>query len=390
MRKYSCEKCAKTFSQKSHYDKHITRKIFCEIQTDKIKALIYKTVEEKIIELNKKLILNNTKSNITNNTLKMELSKKELLIECDKLGITKCKSKRKYEILKLINAKNNNYINDSTNVLIKNTDISSFIHTTNISPLRYPGGKSRACKIIDAVILQHFDITCFDTIISPFFGGGSFEFYLQNKYGLDLIVNDKFTPLYNFWKQVKLNKTILCEELRKIKSVSKEQFIDYRNTIMNLNDNILQQSIQYFIINRCSFSGSTLSGGFSQEASCKRFTPSSINKIESLDFTHIEIYNNDFYDFINNLTNNKILIFLDPPYYLKSKSNLYGNNGDMHEGFNHKLLFDLLNTKKNWIVTYNNCQHIRDMYKDYIIIDVNWSYGMNTTKASSEIIIISK
>ena len=390
MRKYSCEKCAKTFSQKSHYDKHITRKFFCEIQTDKIKALIYKTVEEKIIELNKKLILNNTKSNITNNTLKMELSKKELLIECDKLGITKCKSKRKYEILKLINAKNNNYINDSTNVLIKNTDISSFIHTTNISPLRYPGGKSRACKIIDAVILQHFDITCFDTIISPFFGGGSFEFYLQNKYGLDLIVNDKFTPLYNFWKQVKLNKTILCEELRKIKSVSKEQFIDYRNTIMNLNDNILQQSIQYFIINRCSFSGSTLSGGFSQEASCKRFTPSSINKIESLDFTHIEIYNNDFYDFINNLTNNKILIFLDPPYYLKSKSNLYGNNGDMHEGFNHKLLFDLLNTKKNWIVTYNNCQHIRDMYKDYIIIDVNWSYGMNTTKASSEIIIISK
>ena len=257
MRKYSCEKCAKTFSQKSHYDKHITRKIFCEIQTDKIKALIYKTVEEKIIELNKKLILNNTKSNIINNTLKMELSKKELLIECDKLGITKCKSKRKYEIIKLINAKNNNYINDSTNVLIKNTDISSFIHTTNISPLRYPGGKSRACKIIDAVILQHFDITCFDTIISPFFGGGSFEFYLQNKYGLDLIVNDKFTPLYNFWKQVKLNKTILCEELRKIKSVSKEQFIDYRNTIMNLNDNILQQSIQYFIINRCSFSGNS-------------------------------------------------------------------------------------------------------------------------------------
>ena len=71
MRKYSCEKCAKTFSQKSHYDKHITRKIFCEIQTDKIKALIYKTVEEKIIELNKKLILNNTKSNIINNTLKI-------------------------------------------------------------------------------------------------------------------------------------------------------------------------------------------------------------------------------------------------------------------------------------------------------------------------------
>ena len=84
---------------------------------------------------------------------------------------------------------------------------------------------------------------------------------------------------------------------------------------MNLNDNILRQSIQYFVINRCSFSGSTLSGGFSEQASLNRFTPSSINKIELLDFTNIEIYNSDFYEFINNFTNNKTLIFLDPPYY---------------------------------------------------------------------------
>lgn len=55
MGKYSCEKCAKTFSQKSHYDKHLTRKSPCEIQTDKIKALIDKAVEEKLIELNKKI-----------------------------------------------------------------------------------------------------------------------------------------------------------------------------------------------------------------------------------------------------------------------------------------------------------------------------------------------
>lgn len=272
----------------------------------------------------------------------------------------------------------------------KAKDITPIIHTNNVSPLRYPGGKTRACKIIDSIMIQYFDMTCLETIISPFFGGGSFEFYLQNKYGLKLIVNDKFTPLYNFWKQVKVNKTILCEELRKIKSVSKEQFTSYRNTIMDLNDNISQQSIQYFIINRCSFSGSTLSGGFSEEASRKRFTPSSINKIEALDFTYIEIYNQDFYDFISNLTMINALMFLDPPYYLEKKSKLYGNNGDMHEGFNHQLLFDVLKTKKNWIVTYNNCDYIRTLYKDYIIIDVNWSYGMNTSKTSSEIIIISK
>jgi hypothetical protein len=104
MGKYSCEKCAKTFSQKSHYDKHLTRKNPCEIQTDKIKELIDKAVEEKLNELNKKLISNHTESITANNTPKMELSKlskKELLVECDKLGITKCKSKSKDEIIKL-------------------------------------------------------------------------------------------------------------------------------------------------------------------------------------------------------------------------------------------------------------------------------------------------
>ena len=52
------------------------------------------------------------------------------------------------------------------------------------------------------IINDYFDISMIKTIISPFFGGGSFEFYMQNKYGLKLIVNDKFTPLYNFWNQI--------------------------------------------------------------------------------------------------------------------------------------------------------------------------------------------
>jgi DNA adenine methylase len=270
--------------------------------------------------------------------------------------------------------------------------------TFNKSPLRYPGGKTRACKILDKIINDYFDIKRFNKIISPFFGGGSFEFHMQNKYGLKLIVNDKFTPLYNFWKQIKIDKTVLCDELRKITSITKEDFHNYRKTIITLNDNILEQAISYFIINRCSFSGSTLSGGFSLESSKKRFTISSINNIELLDLTNIDIYNNDFIDFMNdndnenendNENDNDRLLFLDPPYYLEKKSKLYGNNGDMHESFNHQLLFELVKTKRNWIMTYNNCDYIKNIYKDFIIIDVNWTYGMNIDKKSSEIVILS-
>jgi len=61
----------------------------------------------------------------------------------------------------------------------------------------------------------------------------------------------------------------------------------------------------------------------------------------------------------------------------------------MHEYFNHEQLFDVIKKQSNWIITYNNCEYIRNMYKDYIILDADWSYGMNKSKISSEIIIIS-
>lgn len=251
------------------------------------------------------------------------------------------------------------------------------------SPLRYPGGKTRACKTLDEIINEKgFDKS---VVISPFFGGGSFEFFLCNKYGSKLIVNDKFKPLISFWKSVQTRKVELCSELRKLLNVvSKSIFSTMRDTIMEDTDDFIQ-GYKYFVINRCSFSGATLSGGFSAESSKKRFTESSIKRTEDLNLNDVEFHNLDFETF---LKGKKGLIFLDPPYYLNENSNLYGKNGDMHENFNHEKLFQVLKKRKNWIMTYNNCDYIRDLYKNYEIREVKWSYGMNTSKESSEIVII--
>jgi DNA (cytosine-5)-methyltransferase 1 len=126
MGKFSCEKCAKTFSQKLHYDKHLTRKNPCEIQTDKIKALIDKAVEEKLIELKKKLISNNIENNITSNiTEQMDISKMsklELLEKCKQLGITKCTSKNKSQLIELINGKNK--VVEEPKIILSNEEIA--------------------------------------------------------------------------------------------------------------------------------------------------------------------------------------------------------------------------------------------------------------------------
>lgn len=331
MVKYSCERCGKEFSQKSHYDSHNRRKTPCDNNTDKIKTLVDKAVEEKLKDLNKKLIVKNEE-------------------------------------------------------VIVNTVVMDNI--TNSSPLRYPGGKTRACKKLETIMKEHFNISDFDNLISPFFGGGSFEFHIQNNYQLNIIANDKFTPLYNFWYISKNNKEKLCDELTKnIDMIDKDDFTSLREQIME-EKNILNQSVMYFIINRCSFSGATLSGGFSLEASKKRFTKSSIERIKKLNLRRFNIYNLDYEDFINTNQDTKNLIFLDPPYYLEKASTLYGNNGDMHDTFDHNKLYKCLSTKQNWFMTYNNCEYIKNLYKDFKIIETSWSYGMNKSKKSSEIVII--
>jgi len=257
----------------------------------------------------------------------------------------------------------------------------------NKSPLRYPGGKTRACKLIEKTLHEYTDMSQYQCICSPFFGGGSFEFYLQNAYGLRVFANDKFTPLYNFWQTAKTENSKLCALLKTMRPVSKEQFKTFRNSIMTLGDT-LQQAALYFAINRCSFSGATLSGGFSQEAANKRFTESSITRIQNLDLSNVSFCNCDFIKFLS-IPNEHSLLFLDPPYYLEKGSKLYGKNGDMHEKFDHDSLAQILKDKNHWILCYNDCSHIRELYKDFTIVEVNWSYGMNKTKKSSEILILS-
>lgn len=332
MVKYSCERCGKRFFQKSHYDSHNGCKTPCDNKDDKIKVLVDKAIEHKLKKLNDK----------------------KLIVENEKVKI-------------------------NTSIMDK---------TTNKSPLRYPGGKTRACKKLEIILKEHFNISEYDNFVSPFFGGGSFEFHIQNNYRLNIIANDKFAPLYNFWNICKVDNENLCKELtKKIGLIDKEEFTYLREKIMKEN-NELNQSIMYFIINRCSFSGATLSGGFSLEASKKRFTKSSIDRISKLDLTRFNIHNLDFEEFINNNQDKKNLIFLDPPYYLEEASTLYGNNGDMHDSFDHNKLYECLSTKQNWYMTYNNCEYIKNLYKDFKIIETSWSYGMNKSKKSSEIVII--
>lgn len=255
------------------------------------------------------------------------------------------------------------------------------------SCLRYPGGKTRAIKTILPIIRQQFGEI--DKLCSPFCGGCSIEFAINTG---TIIINDLFEPLYNFWLQVRDNRQALIGAIKRYKNngITKERFVQMRSQVMDKTIDAIERGAMYFIINRCSFSGATLSGGFSNEAATKRFTDSSINAIAKIDLSKYTITNNDFTVCIDS-TPNDYFIFADPPYYLEKGSRLYGNNGDLHESFDHLSFFQHITSfEGNWLITYNDCPFIRELYKDYEILTAEWAYGMNKTKESSEIIILSK
>jgi DNA adenine methylase len=264
----------------------------------------------------------------------------------------------------------------------------------NTSPLRYPGGKTRARALLWDIVKSHFDTSKINTVVSPFFGGGSFEFHLQSQLQCHIHANDKFAPLYTFWETAKTDNANLVAQLRvhQRDGVTKADFGRMRQTIVDsLKMHHLSSShaVMYFAINRCSFSGATLSGGFSAQSSAGRFTTSSIDRVERLDLSNVSFTPFDFEPFIASAPTERCLMFVDPPYLLDHGSKLYGTNGDLHETFDHERLAKCMKKRRGWIMTYNNCIRVRDLYKEYTIIELDWKYGMNASKSSSEIAIIA-
>ena len=146
------------------------------------------------------------------------------------------------------------------------------------------------------------------------------------------------------------------------------------------------QAAMFYVLNRCSFSGTTASGGMSNEH--PRFTESSIDRLRNwkcpenkLQISHIS------FEKLIPVNEDKVF-YLDPPYLISNY--LYGNKGDTHKGFNHSLLRELLQNISKWILSYNDCAKIRELYSEYKIIPLEWTYGMNTSKKSNEVLIISK
>lgn len=244
------------------------------------------------------------------------------------------------------------------------------------SPLRYPGGKSRAVDTIKGYLPTNLDALC-----SPFLGGGSLELACAAD-GISVFGSDAFEPVVLFWQMALTEPALLAECVRQHYPLSKARFYELQRNYHALQSE-LDKAAVFFVLNRSSFSGTTLSGGMSPNH--PRFTPSAIERLRDFKSPNLTVECLDYKDALRQHADK--FLYLDPPYANGEK--LYGSKGDMHAGFRHGDLAEMLHQRDGWILSYNDSAEIRTIYKKYKIVTPEWTYGMNSDKTSRELLIVN-
>ena len=249
------------------------------------------------------------------------------------------------------------------------------------TPLRYPGGKSRAIKKM-AQFLP--DMSKYKEYREPFLGGGSVALYITQTYPhLEIWVNDLYEPLVNFWQQLQDNGNEIATRLRTFKTAyptperAKELFLESKELINDGMVSDTSRAVAFYIVNKCSFSGLTESSSFSKQASDSNFSLRGIEKLpEYSKLIENWVITNISYERMS-CDNKEVFTYLDPPYEIKSS--LYGKKGSMHKGFDHDFFAQECDRNTNHqMISYNSSQLIKDRFNEWTPYEYDHTYTMRS------------
>jgi len=263
---------------------------------------------------------------------------------------------------------------------------------------RYPGGKS---KYFDA-IYQHLEPLITNSGITdyyePFIGGGSVLCKIAMKFPkLKLNINDFDRQVICFWWLFAQNKQSFFDKFYEL--LKQKPTIHLFNDLRNKQPTTKIEKAYYAVFfNRTTFSGIYRAGpigGYTQHSKwtidCRYNFKNMYEKIEKMREVldgRLYVYNEHIVDFFEVINDETGVMYLDPPYYKQGKKlyPIYMENDE------HKTLSNLLKHKKNWVLSYDKCNEIKNLYLWATITDMETTYtvsGKNRTNIkNNEYIII--
>lgn len=266
------------------------------------------------------------------------------------------------------------------------------------TPLRYPGGKGKLSYYVKAIIEENglFD----GHYLEPFAGGAGVALeLLMQEYVRKIHINDIDPAVYGFWHSVLYSTDELCRLINDT-PVNMEYWFKQKEVLANTEDHSnLEIGFATFFLNRTNRSGilkAGVIGGKEQSGKWKldvRYQKNDllgrINEIAGYE-SRIYLTNKDAIDFISNVPQNakkSSLVYLDPPYYVKGQDlyrNFYSHNDHVD------VMNSLVNSDfENWIVSYDNAQEIRNIYKDFRMMEYSLQYTAQDKKVGEEVMVFS-
>lgn len=265
------------------------------------------------------------------------------------------------------------------------------------TPLRYPGGKGKFSYFIKRVIEVNDLLN--GHYIEPYAGGAgvALELLFQG-YVSHIHINDFDPAIYSFWLAAVHHTDDLIQIIRDT-PVTIDMWHRQREILSNIDKySLIEVALATFFLNRTNRSGilnAGVIGGLSQSGKWKldvRFNKDELIKRINLigrHSNHIHVYNLDAVALLIDLVPTipkKSLIYLDPPYYIKG-SGLYRNF--YHHNDHVKIEETLQKVNHPWVISYDNVNEIKEIYKKYRKDEYFLNYTANEKRKGSEVIFFA-
>lgn len=263
------------------------------------------------------------------------------------------------------------------------------------SPLRYPGGKSAMAGLLSGI--RSINRLGDRAIAEPFAGGaGASLSLLYREDTPEIHINDVDQAIYDFWWTI-VNRPRPFLAMLRSKRVSMAEWRRQRDTYRQTSSvSRLRRGFAAFYLNRCNRSGIIMNGGpiGGVEQTGKWKLGARFNKAELQTRCakvaeygeRIRVSQVDAVEFIDSHHEDDLFFFIDPPYYGKGQT-LYLNKLD-HDY--HQRLANHLRAMEDasWVVTYDDCPEIRNMYRDWANIrPFSLRYAAAERRSGREILI---
>ena len=252
-----------------------------------------------------------------------------------------------------------------------------------VTPVRYPGGKTKLYSFVQELLKVNDLLN--GTYCEPFAGGAGLALKLLIKSDVSrIVINDADPAIYSVWDIILHEPDELCSFIKTAEVTVAEWENQKRIYNSQCGKPGKELAKATFYLNRTNISGvitGGMIGGKKQEGKFKidaRFNRNNlITKIYNIAALadKIDLYNYDVIEFMDTVLSqlgNNTLVNFDPPY-VKKGGLLYKNSFSETD---HRLLRDKIAAcQKKWIVTYDVCDFIKDLYNGFHggLIDVYYS-----------------